>query len=236
MSPSEIQHRGAEKHVEIYVASGPRIGKVRRYFAALPKGAKVLDVGCATGAILAPLANHLDLHGVDISEGLIAKAVQSGVKGVVHDVETQPLPYPDKTFDAIFCGEVIEHHIDTDWLLSQMNRVLKPGGIMALTFPNVRTLLSLGMMLCFDMPPMYSARYRAPHYRDFTLRTIKIAFRNHGLEIQKAIGCSFYLPKLGEFAGVLAGPFPSWANTTLVLAVKTKDSVYSAEETMGEIY
>ena len=236
MSPSEIQHRGAESSSNIHVVIGPRILKVRRFFATLPKGSKVLDVGCADGEILAPLATQLELHGVDISGGRIERAVKNGLKALAHDVETQPMPNPDKTFDAIFCGEVIEHHIDTDWLLSQMNRVLKPGGLLALTFPNIRSLPSLAMMLFFDMPPMFSARYRAPHYRDFTLRTIKIALRNNGLEPYYCQGCAFYLPKLGEYGGALASLLPSWANTTLVVARKTSDAVYSPENTMGEIY
>jgi len=236
MSPSELQHIVAQKHVEIYEASGPRIEKVRQVFAGFKDRKKVLDVGCADGSILAPFVQTHELHGIDISEGLAAKACVAGIRAVVHDVETKPLPYPDETFDIVFSGETIEHHVDTDWMLSELNRVLKSGGILILTFPNIRTALSIGMMMLLDLPPMYAARYRAPHYRDFTLRTIKLALQIHGFALQKSIGSSFFLPKIGEYGSWLATFFPSWANTVIVVATKTRNSVYSAEEAMGEIY
>lgn len=236
MSPSELQHLVAQKHVEIYAVGGPRIEKVRKVFAGFKNRKKVLDVGCADGSILAPFAKVHELHGVDISEGLIAKACAAGIVGQSHDVETKPLPYADGTFDVVFSGETIEHHVDTDWMLSELNRVLKPGGTLILTFPNIRTLLSIGMMLLLDMPPMYAARYRAPHYRDFTLKTIKMALRNHGFDLQQSIGSSFFLPKIGEYGSWLATFFPSWSNTAIVVSTKTRNSVYSAEESMGELY
>jgi hypothetical protein len=70
------------------------------------------------------------------------------------------------------------------------------GGHFLLTFPNVRTPVSLAMMLV-DLPPMYSARYRAGHVRDFTAKTMRIALSNCGFRVEKMIGADFYLPKLG---------------------------------------
>jgi SAM-dependent methyltransferase len=145
------------------------------------------------------------------------------------------LPYPEKTFDAIFCGETIEHLVDTDWLMSELNRVLKIGGQLVLTFPNIRTALGIAMMLFFDLPPMYAARYRAPHFRDFTLRTIKIVLRTHGFVVDRSLGSSFYLPGIGEFASWLATFFPSWSSTAIVVANKRKDSAYVPEETIGAL-
>jgi len=73
-------------------ASGPRIEKVRKFFAE-SSAKKILDVGCANGAILKPLlADGRELHGVDISKVLVDKANANGIKAVLHDVETAPLP------------------------------------------------------------------------------------------------------------------------------------------------
>src|SRR5260221_12131463 len=118
MSPSELQDIVAQKHVGVYEASGPRIEKVRQVFAGFKDKKKVLDVGCADGSILAPFVLAHELHGVDISKGLVAKACAAGVRAVVHDVETKSLPYPDGTFDIVFSGEPIDHQVDTDWRLS----------------------------------------------------------------------------------------------------------------------
>ena len=68
------------------------------------------------------------------------------------------------------------------------------------------------------------------------MRTIKVALKNHGFALEKSIGCSFFLPKLGEFGGGLATFFPSWSNTTITVSTKARDSVYSAADAIGEIY
>ncbi len=216
--------------------SGPRIEKSRKFL--VESGAKkILDVGCANGAILKPLLGEgRELHGVDISQFLIDKANANGIKAVLHNLEIAPLPYPDKSFDAVFCGETIEHQVDTDWLLSEINRVLKPGGFLVLTFPNIRTVLSLVMMAFFNIPPMFAARYRAPHVRDFTLKTIKIAFSENGFAIRRAVGAGFYLPKIGEFGAGVSTWFPSWSFATVVLAQKKSDAIYPPKNLTERIY
>jgi SAM-dependent methyltransferase len=207
--------------------AGPRIDKIRNIVAGFKDRMRILDIGCADGSILSPFAKLHELHGVEICDSLVQQANAAGVKAVMHDVEAKALPYPDKTFNIVFCGETIEHQVDTDWLMAEINRVLKPGGKAILTFPNIRTVLGLGMLLFLDLPPMYAARYRSPHYRDFTLRTMKIVLGNHGFVFDRAVGSAFYLPRIGEFWSGVATFFPSWAHTVVVVASKAKDSTYA---------
>ena len=212
--------------------SGPRIQKVRRIFSGMAPGRVILDVGCSAGGVLRPLVKTHEIHGVDIAPSFVKRAIENGIHAVQHNLEGDPLPYPAGKFDAIFCGETIEHQVDTDWLMFEINRVLKPGGKLVLTFPNIRTILGLGMMLFFDLPPMYAARYRSMHFRDFTLRTIKIVLKAHGFRFERAIGSAFYLPKIEEYWSPLATYFPSWASTVVVVATKQTDSIYSSESIM----
>ena len=214
---------------------GPRIEKVRRILAASP-AKSILDIGCSNGAILKPLAGTRELHGVDISDELVQRANAMGMKAVVHDVESGSLPYPKDTFDAVFCGETIEHQVDTDWLLSEINRVLKPGGVVVLTFPNSRTVLGIFMLTFFNIPPMYAARYRASHVRDFTLKTVRMALGKNGFVCEQAVGTAFYLPKIGEFGKSFAEWFPSWSHTTIVVAAKKADAVYPPANLTDLIY
>jgi SAM-dependent methyltransferase len=209
--------------------TGPRIDKVRQIFASFPGRLKVLDIGCANGGILRPLAAQHELHGVDLSTALVKLANENGINALQYDFVSGPLPYPDGTFDAVFFCETIEHLVNTDQMMFELNRVLKPGGRLVLTFPNIRTLLSLVMMAFFDLPPMYSARYHAFHYRDFTLKTIKIVLRNHGFRYEKAVGSAFYLPRFGEVFSGLATFFPSWAHTVVVVGTKEKDSILKTD-------
>lgn len=233
---SMFQHKISERDNDLYIAAGPRTNTVRNVFAQFATRKKILDIGCADGTILAPFAQRHEIHGIDISEKFISKAKAAGVQAVVHDLEASPLPYSDKMFDLVFMGECIEHQIDTDWTLSEINRVTKAGGGVIITFPNIRTVLSLAMMLFLDLPPMYSARYRAPHYRDFTLKVIKMALHNNGFLVTRAIGCSFMLSNTLEFAPRWARFFPSWTSTSVVIASKIDDSSYVADKSIGEIY
>ena len=232
-APSDLQNKTGDQWGYPDDPKEPRIDKVRAIFGGFPGRMKVLDIGCANGAILKPLLNQHEIHGVDISASLLKIANDSGIKAVRHDLEAGPLPYDDKTFDAVFCGETIEHHVDTDWLMSEANRVLKPNGKLVLTFPNIRTLLSVGMMLFLDLPPMYAARYRAPHYRDFTLRTVKIVLRNHNFRLEKAVGGAFFWPRIGEFGSSLATYFPSWSSTVIAVTTKLADSKYNSDEAIA---
>ena len=141
-----------------------------------------------------------------------------------------PLPYADGTFNIIFSGETIEHQLDTDWLLLEFNRVLKPGGQLVLTFPNIRTPLGIAMLLFLDMPPMYAARYRAGHFRDFTLRIIKLALVKHGFRHEKSYGTAFYLPKIGECWAGLASILPSWSHQVVTVSTKIENSRYTPKD------
>jgi SAM-dependent methyltransferase len=236
---SDLQKATYEAHGNTtgFTSVPERVNKARKLFSALPPG-KVLDVGCGDGFILKPLVGHHEVHGVDISEIAVGQANAAGVKAKKHDLE-DPLPYENATFDAIFCGETIEHQVDTDWLLSEINRVLKPGGHLVLTYPNIRTPVGILMLTFLDMPPMYAARYRAPHYRDFTLRTVKLALRNNGFNLDKAWGCAFFIPGPGggkERGFKLASFFPWFASTVILRAVKVADAKYRIEDVVSEIY
>jgi len=202
---------------------------VREIIGGLSGGRKVLDIGCADGTILAPLVHMHEIHGVDISPKAISIAAERGFHSKVHDIESGPLPYEAKSFDVVFSGETIEHQIDTDWFLAEINRVLVPNGLFVLTFPNIRTLTSLGMMLFLDLPPKFSSRYRAPHYRDFTLKMIKLALNNHGFTARRAVGCHFSFGNHAPIMSGLAKWFPSWSDVVVVVANKIADSVYDSE-------
>jgi len=232
MRPEDLQKLYADRSArEGYTGDdwSHRARKVSLLMREYSTPKKILDVGCATGALLKSFTDVHDITGVDIGELFLEQARRNGYKKTVPlDVSTQPLPFEANTFDVVFCGECIEHIVDTDWLYCEINRVLKMGGHFLLTFPNVRTPVSLAMMLV-DLPPMYSARYRAGHVRDFTAKTMRIALSNCGFRVEKMIGADFYLPKLGGRLSKLADLLPSWASTIVTRAIKVTDAQYSIQ-------
>jgi SAM-dependent methyltransferase len=122
----------------------------RRFFQLLELTAAdhVLDVGCGSGGPALILARETGCRvtGVDASEAGIrtglALARQAGLDDQAYfrraDVR-EPLPFPDRSFDAIVCMDAMCHLPDRGRLLGEWCRVLRPGGRMLYTDPVVVT-------------------------------------------------------------------------------------------------
>lgn len=83
----------------------------------------VLDLGCGDGTLLALLAKRgIGGVGLDLSEKAVAIAHERGLDCRVHDL-TEPLPFPDKSFDAVLIIDVLEHLYRPDQLLTEAARV-----------------------------------------------------------------------------------------------------------------
>ncbi len=112
-----------------------QVGVVR----PLSLGRDVLEIGCGTGLILkeiAPFARQA--VGVDISRGMLDHARRRGLS-VVEGSATD-LPFPDNSFDTIYSFKVLAHVEDIRRAMSEVSRVLRPGGRAALEFYNRHSL------------------------------------------------------------------------------------------------
>lgn len=106
----------------------------------------ILDIGCGAGHGSNSLAKKYGkVRGVDISEEAIAYAKENwALDNIEFKVgSAMDIPYPDNTFDAVAAFEVFEHLSDWRKFLSEIRRVLKPGGIVYISTPN-KTLYSPG--------------------------------------------------------------------------------------------
>lgn len=102
-------------------------------------GGKLLEIGCGNGGMLKNM-NLLgwQTEGVDFDPAAVEIARAKGLKvnlGSLHDQE-----YVDSTFDAVILSHVIEHVPNPLALLSEIHRILKPGGIISLVTPNFKSL------------------------------------------------------------------------------------------------
>ena len=112
----------------------------------LAAGKTVLEVGAGTGLILEGLGDVPSKKtGVDISAGMLAKARARGLD-VIQGSATD-LPFEDGTFDLAFSFKVLAHVPDIRKALSEMARVLRPGGYLAAEFYNSRSIRRLAKRL-----------------------------------------------------------------------------------------
>jgi len=112
-----------------------RVGYLRDVVGRLairPNGLKALDVGCGGGIMAEEVAAMgFDVTGIDPSEQSIATARRhaalSALKIDYRQGAGEHLPFPDATFDLVYCCDVLEHVNDLERVISEAARVLKPG-------------------------------------------------------------------------------------------------------------
>jgi SAM-dependent methyltransferase len=83
------------------------------------------------------LFNVPDAIGIEISAEAVKKLNERGIKGIVADVNRDSLPLDDNTIDIVLFQEVIEHLYNSDLIMTEIRRVLKPKGLLILSTPNL---------------------------------------------------------------------------------------------------
>ncbi len=112
----------------------------------LAAGDHVLDLGCGEGRHAINVYLHADVTaiGVDLShrdlltsrERFLPFQQESTNKQLyLQQADATRLPFSDNSFDKIICSEVLEHIPDYQGVLTEIARILKPGGVLAITVP-----------------------------------------------------------------------------------------------------
>jgi SAM-dependent methyltransferase len=129
--------------------------RARYLLAELRPGDRVLDLGCGAGGFTARLAEAgAKAVGAEIAEAAVTRA-RGGYPGLDFRLVPigGPLPFEDSSFDLVWTSEVIEHVADTAPWLSEVRRVLTPGGRLLVTTPSHgRLRLLLGGIERFSPP------------------------------------------------------------------------------------
>jgi 2-polyprenyl-6-hydroxyphenyl methylase/3-demethylubiquinone-9 3-methyltransferase len=126
-----------------------RVDYAKRKLAELkmdPKGKKALEVGCGGGILCEEIALiGFDTTGIDPSEHSLNIAVNharvSGLNIKYEKGTGEALPYPDGSFDVVFCCDVLEHVRDLPKVIAEISRVLKHDGVFVFDTLN-RTFIS----------------------------------------------------------------------------------------------
>jgi len=113
-------------------------GSHEKLLALVGRPERVLDVGCATGYVASRLqAQGVKVVGIELDERAAAQARRFCEAVHVGDVETMELPLEPGSFDAVVCGDFIEHLRDPQAFLARIRPLLRADGRLVLSTPNV---------------------------------------------------------------------------------------------------
>ncbi|PIZ94429.1 MAG: hypothetical protein COX81_03640 [Candidatus Magasanikbacteria bacterium CG_4_10_14_0_2_um_filter_37_12] len=166
----------------------------------LKDGYSVLDIGCGTGRLyhLLDKFQDIDYIGLDQSEGQIEMAKKDFPNTKYVLAEMTKLPFPDNSFDIIFCIATLHHLPDEGTrlnALSEMHRVLKPGGYVLLTNWNLFSD-SVGKIVKKGKFKQNDAEFIIPwlssegevlgerYYYGFKIKELEALFHRTGFEVE----------------------------------------------------
>jgi SAM-dependent methyltransferase len=175
----------------------------------LSTGAALLDVGCGSGSFGEAASEHFhEVHGVDIAADALRVAQQRGVKTKMVDVGSEPLPYPDNTFDAVTALSVLQYVVDLERVLHECRRVLRPNGQFITCVPNMRAAWRLWKLAANGSVPRTSldpVGFDGGTVHYFTARTAYELGSHVGFDVIGMFGV-FCFPRWLENRGD-TGPF-----------------------------
>jgi SAM-dependent methyltransferase len=187
----EISTLASQFYAGAYVGDGRENVQDRFYATARVldslKLGDFLEVGSGFGQYLRHVAARPGtglVCGLEVVKSAALASRADGVQVIRADVAASSLPFGDSVFDTVLCAEVIEHMYDTDHLLIEMKRVLRPGGRLVITTPNLaswynRLSLLLGHQPFFSEVSLrhtvglpYPMKMNYGHIHVFTLRSL----------------------------------------------------------------
>jgi glycosyltransferase involved in cell wall biosynthesis len=176
------------KTLDITPPGGPqdRILEMGAYLQITPALRSKLGYGCVRGCYYGP-AGKVDRRSAVSTEG---ETFDCEID--LFNAEKDPFPYPDGHFSSVLCCELIEHLTeDPMHLMSEINRILKPGGHLVLTTPNIGSLRGIAAILEGYHPGIFTAYIRpradgeveARHNREYTPKEIERLLLNSGFTV-----------------------------------------------------
>lgn len=164
----------------------------------LPKGAKILDIGCFPLHLFLKLKElGFEVYGVSSQhERVDLENVES------LNIETDKLPFKNNFFDLVLLTEVVEHLVvDPGVYLEKIKKVMKPDGLLFITTPNAaflekRIRAVLGLSTSFSLDELFNTKSSKQiyfrHNREFTLDELqKIMYRNEFSKVESGYFSSY---------------------------------------------
>jgi methionine biosynthesis protein MetW len=156
----------------------------------VPHGARVLDLGCGTGELLAHLQQHKGCtgYGIEIADANVHACVQRGVSVIQLNLEEGLALFEDHSFDVVLQLDTLQHLRNTESMLRETARV---GRIGIVSFPNFahwpnRLRVAGGRMPVTKTLPY--EWYDTPNIRVGTFADFEVLARKTGLAVTDSFG------------------------------------------------
>lgn len=158
----DVEHRYTKMHRLLRERYGDLTGK------------RVVDLGLSRGLLLERFRRYpgVELSGIEIDPAEIERARARGLEPLQHfvnvfdgNVMTARLPYEDASADVVLAGEILEHVVDTEAFVREINRTLLPGGALVLSTPNIFWAKNRARLLAGRYPD--ALEYRSRYGTDF---------------------------------------------------------------------
>lgn len=173
------------------------------------------DLGCDDGEWTSSVTkgHNLNLYGLEIIDSRRQLALMKGIIAEKANLNDE-FPYENYFFDMVHANQVIEHVTDTDHFVSEIYRILKPGGCAVISTENLSSWHNIFALFFGFTPfslvnaPMQTAALGNPlaphndeefwtfktwqHIRVFTLKGLIHLFELYGFKIEKKLGSGYY--------------------------------------------
>jgi len=165
-----------------------QINKIHQYL----KNGSILDIGCSNGEFLA-LAREsgYEVHGVELNESTASIAINNGISVSVSTLEHAH--FPSNTFDIVRLGDILEHVTDAKGFITEVHRVLKPGGITLINTPNHDAFFPKATYFLFKKFGIPWSHPTPPHHlNQFSPTSISLLLDQQNFNIKEMYysGCS----------------------------------------------
>ena len=227
-----------------------KIGEYSNYFEPVleklheisdVKNSKILDIGCGTGIFMLPILDKgcLNLFGIDGQNEFVNKAISRGYRDIqiIEDFNYCTFPILDNFYDIAICKDVFEHLLNPEFCLSEINRILKPDGILLIHVPHHFPLIKRIKFLfnsnidTFNFFPD-SSRWDFPHIRFYEYSDFKRKLLSNNFIIIKELSYLFndvpffrHFKIFKGFKFYLAKKFPNYFASGFTFIVKKNINV-----------
>ena len=165
--------------------------RVNSAAALIEPGKRLLDLGSGEGSFVMMVRQSFEeVYGVDISEKAVELCQERGIHAKKANLNNEPIPFPDKYFDAVVALDVVEHVFDPIRFLQEIHRVLADGGYTIISTPNIRKIQRIASLIMGHFPrTSYDpVGFDGGHLHYFTSRDLRQLMEQNGFTVQAIKG------------------------------------------------